>query len=131
MRITPPKNNLVRNIPHKIFALVIGYHLWLMVSSLVPAHRWLEVPLCFYATPQDITIQAPETIRLALAGSRTDLYHLDTKILAVHIDSHALTPGSHTLTLSQEQLLLPRTVHVAHWSPSNMEIIAYTKDPLN
>lgn len=103
-------------------ALVIGYHIWLIISSWVPAYRWVDVPLCFYNTSEHINIDAPESVRIMLAGSRLALANLDIPKLAVHIDTHTLINGKNSLILSDHQLLLPSQLHVVDWSPSNVII---------
>lgn len=120
--------NILNNAPRKMLSLLIGYHVWLVISTWLPTYRWIEVPLCFYETPADLQINAPESVRVAVAGNRSDLYHLDTHALAVHIDTHTLTPGRHALKLSHEQLLLPSTIHVSRWSPSNLVITLHKKE---
>ncbi len=124
-------NNALRSAPRKLISLVIGYHVWFIVGAWLPTFRTLEIPLCFYTTPENVQITAPETVQVTLQGSRTDLYHLDTKSLAVHIDTRALTPGSHAITPSHEYLLLPRTMHVTSWSPSNLVINIHSNDQLD
>jgi hypothetical protein len=93
-----------------------------MISSWLPTYRWLEIPLCFYGSSQEFRIKALESVHVALYGSRSDLYHLDTNALAVHIDTRSLPQGLHPVTLTHHQLLLPQTIHLAQWSPSNMTI---------
>jgi hypothetical protein len=113
---------IVHNAPRKLISCIIGYHVWLMISSWLPTYRWLEIPLCFYGVSEALRITAPESMRVALYGSRSDLYHLDTNALAVHIDTRNLPQGLHSVTLTHNHLLLPQTIHLAQWSPSNMKI---------
>lgn len=114
--------SIFRNIPRKIIALIIGYHIWLILGSWIPAYRWIEAPLCFYNTAENIQLNAPESVLIAVAGQRTTLANLDTCALAVHIDTHTLVDGNNALILSDHQLLLPPHIHVVDWSPSNVAI---------
>ena len=113
---------LLNNAPLKIMASILGYAFWSLASNCYTTQRWIEVPLCFYNTSSNITIKAPETISIALSGSRIAVANLDTSALAVHIDSRAMAPGNHVLNINDEHILLPRTLTLAHWSPSNLII---------
>ena len=121
MKITILKHCL-NNAPLKIMAGIFGYAFWSLMSMNYTTQRWLELPLCFYKTPSDLIIQAPETISVAISGSRVDLAHLDTSRLAVHIDTHAMSAGTHTISPTHEHLLLPTTFKITHWIPSNLVI---------
>lgn len=114
--------NLTNSIPRKLLSLVIGYHIWIIVSTHVPAYRWLEVPVCFYHTTPETTWEAPESILVQLAGKRTYLCNLDTTSLAIHIDTRTLTSDHNRLILSNYELLLPSHLHVVDWKPSNIII---------
>ncbi len=114
--------NLTNNIPRKVLSLVIGYHIWIIVGTHVPAYRWLEVPVCFYHTTPEATWKAPESILVQLAGKRTSLCNLDTTSLAIHIDTRTLTSDHNRLILSNYELLLPSHLHVVDWKPSNIII---------
>jgi len=116
------KKILYSNAPLKAIALMLGYSFWYILSHGHTATVWLDVPLSFYATPSHLSLHAPDTIAVNLAGKRTDLYNLDKNQLAVHIDAHKLSPGHNNLSITAETLFLPETIKLVHYKPSNILI---------
>lgn len=108
-------------------ASILGYAFWSIASTNYTTQRWYELPLCFYDTG-DTTIESPETIHVAISGRRPDLANLDTSSMAIHIDSHTLTLGNQCITLRDEHLMLPPSLTLTHWSPSNLAVMVKKND---
>lgn len=109
------------NFPIKIASLALGYGLWALFNQMHPSTITLAVPLCFYGnTIAHGTLIAPETIKITLAGKRSDLARLDLEALAAHIDAATLVPGPNPITLTQTHLFLPTTCNMIHCMPSNI-----------
>jgi len=107
------------NLVLKVFALVLGFGLWLIVSSMHSTTIWVEVPLSFYNQYDTICVHAPETMHVQLAGKRALLRSLDLKNLAIHIDAQELNEGKQPITIQAHNLFLPDTISVVNYSPLN------------
>jgi len=122
------KNLLLKNIPIKITSLFLGYIFWCMLSASHMGSYWLTVPLCFYNIPHDSHIDAPEAIAVNIQGRRTDLWNLDTTTLAAHIDANTLSTGKQSYHPNTNNLLLPETIRLVHYKPSNIVVNYVKKD---
>ncbi|MEX0672139.1 MAG: hypothetical protein WD068_02175 [Candidatus Babeliales bacterium] len=80
------------------------------------------MPLSFYNVKHGSTIQAPETIQIALEGNRTDLRNITMSQLAAHINANELKKGTQLIELRPDQLLLPKHIRMIHSMPSNIVI---------
>lgn len=116
------KKTLLNNAVLKAVSLIFGYTLWFVLSNAYTTSVWLEVPVCFYDTPEHVIVDAPETVKINLVGKRTDLRNLDMQHLAVHINGTRLKTGHQQLTVNHETLLLPHTINILHTKPSNFII---------
>ncbi len=105
----------------KATSLVIGFLLWSTINHLFTYSTWVTVPVCFYNST-DKLIQAPESVAVELTGKRAHLRHIDKEALAVHLDASLLSPGTHKLSLSSEQLLLPSTISITTVIPHHLII---------
>ena len=122
------KKIIFGNVSLKIISLILGYSFWHAMSYNHNVNLWLAVPLCFHDVPENLEMQSPETIKINITGKRTDIYALDQKNLAVHIDGHYLQPGKNHLTITGETLFLPNTIKVIHYKPSNVTIDVHIKN---
>lgn len=113
---------ILSNMPLKIISGILGFAFWYIFSQGQTISIWLDVPICFHDVPEYITIHCPETITINIAGKRTDLYALDCKHLAVHLNSQHLSPGKKLLTITSHSLFLPETINLLHYKPSNVLI---------
>ena len=103
----------------KATSLVLGFFLWTIIGDLFIHRKWLTVPVCFYNTSSK-NIKAPESVMVELEGKRSHLKHIQDDTLALHIDAERLFDGSHHISITQEQLLLPSTVTVTTVIPQSI-----------
>lgn len=112
----------------KSSALFISFFLWSQLTRLHNHSITVTVPVCFYGEQEPtMTCSAPETITVTLQGKKKDIAPLDSALLAVHIDSTALHPGTNGILLSNKNLFLPETIAVVHYNPLPLVIIKSEK----
>lgn len=116
------KKIISNNAPIKIVSLILGFMFWVMVSQSHFTEIWLTVPLCFDSEQTTQIINAPETIRIGLAGKRSDLFSIDTDTLAVHFKAQQLSLGNNTITIDAKNLFLPDTIKLINYNPSPITI---------
>ncbi len=116
------RKNILNNLTLKIVSLIIAYGFWHVASQMRPIDIWIDVPVCFYTVPHTAKIEAPEQVRINLAGRRDDLYNLDTNNLALHINGAALHVGANQLEISNKTLFLPERIKLVNYSPLNASI---------
>jgi YbbR domain-containing protein len=116
------KKLLLANLPLKLISLTLGYAFWCMLSQTHVATREFSVPLTFYNVPEQLIVQAPESVRVTLVGKRIDFWNLDRKALAAHIDLTGKQTGDHPITICAADLFLPDTIKVVHYAPSNISV---------
>ena len=111
----------------KISSLLIAYIFWSIVGESYPSSLWISLPVCFYNNEKNIEINAPELVNVQLKGRRSALYSLDFSTLAIHIDIHELKQGPNSYMLTSNNLLLPLSVALGTYTPSNFVItLSYT-----
>lgn len=125
----PPLKKNHRNRLLKVIALLIGYTFWYIFGGSHAAVAELSVPLCFYHVPADTHINAPESISVKLAGKRSDIRAVEHEHLAVHIDASRLQKGKNLLTITKQELLLPNSIKLVQYSPSNPTVELLTHKP--
>jgi hypothetical protein len=115
--------SLIRtNLLLKLFSLLAGTLLWYIISSSHVISMNYTVPLCFYGNTEHITITAPETITITLAGKRSDLRALQLNELALHINADELGWGEQPLEPTTQKLFLPSSIKLVQWKPTNLSI---------
>jgi hypothetical protein len=119
------KELVLTNWPIKILSVILGYTFWIALGSHVYTEQWVTIPISFYNISQGVSITAPDTVLVALYGTRINLNTLDTENLAAHIDAQKLQPGTQLLSLHSEQLLLPQSIRMVHYKPSNLLITVH------
>jgi len=124
------KKILCSNAPLKAVALTLGYSFWHILGHGNAINIWLEMPLSFYEVPEHVTLHAPDTVAINLTGKRSDFYNLDKNKLAVHINAHKLLPGYNNISITAETLLLPDTIKLIDYKPSNI-LIEVKKKTMN
>ena len=117
------KNALLNNVQIKTFSLIFGYITWSIISHSHADNAWVTAPVYFSHNETSLLITAPETVKIKLAGKRCDLRLLDTNTTAVHIDTRDLREGEQNIELSDRNLLLPDSIHVAGWAPTHIHVI--------
>ena len=122
------KNALLSNKTLKVVSLIIGTSLWLVFSQSHTTTITLDVPISFYAPPNDHKIDSPEQVKVTLSGRRSDLYALDLRNLALHIDGQSLQQGPNNLEVSPTTLFLPEQIKLVHWFPSNVVVTVHTPE---
>ena len=115
------KQAILSNITIKIASLFFGLSLWLLISQNYPGEISLNIPLCFYST-KAVSIDAPEAIKVKLAGRRIALRKLDHNKLAVHVDTDKMPLGKNNLELSSDKLFLPKAIKMLKYSPTTIDI---------
>ena len=100
-------------------AFILGFFLWLFISSLHKTTLWVEVPVSFYNQHDTTIINAPETIQIQLSGYRNNIRTIDLNQLAVHIDAQELYEGKNPLKIKAHNLFLPDLISVVNYSPLN------------
>jgi hypothetical protein len=113
----------------KIISLILGYFFWLTIAQTQNIDIKMDIPLCFYNTPANLDIAAPELIKINLFGKRLDLYNLDFTQLAAHIDAKNITKGDNEVKLSENEIFLHNKIKLVNYIPST--IIVQAKDKTN
>jgi len=109
----------------KCMALILGFFLWLFISSLHKATLWIEVPVSFYNQQDRVITYAPETVHVQLSGYRNAIRAIDCQQLAVHIDAQELHAGKNILAIKNNHLLLPDSISVVNYCPLNGSVNTY------
>jgi len=116
------KNIFLNNVQIKLFSIILAYGVWSLVNQSHTDDIWTDVPVCFYETEKGMKIACADTVKMNLAGRRSDLRSLNIEDVAIHIDSRTLAEGKNTITLSERQVMLPETIKVAGWTPPHLEV---------
>ena len=107
---------------------MLGYAFWCMLSQSHTTQLHVTVPLTFYNVPKTLSLQAPEEIPVTLVGKRIDLWHIDRKTLAIHVDLAGKKAGSHPLQLAATHLFLPETIKLVDYTPCNLSVQLQAKE---
>lgn len=116
------KNSLLSNATLKIFSLIFGSSMWMILNNHHARTIELQVPVCLFDQKANQEIIAPSDIVIALNGKRKDLQTLDMQSLAVHINAQKFMQGTHSLIVDSSTLFLPNSVKLVHYTPSNSVI---------
>lgn len=122
------KKLLLDNLPLKLISLMLGYAFWCMLSQSHTAQLRLTVPLTFYNIPETLSLNAPEEVPVTLVGKRVDLWHIDRKTVAIHVDLAGKQAGNHPLQLTAAHLFLPDTIKLVDYTPCNLSVRLSSKD---
>lgn len=110
-----------KNNKLKLFALVAGYHIWIMYRSWLPTTVTVPLPVYAYNVPTSKTVTVSDYLNVTLHGTYRALCSLDEHA-GVHIDAGLLPLGSSKIPVTKTALLLPRTMSVLHYSPTVIEV---------
>ncbi len=105
-----------------INACIGGYIIWLMIGMQQPTTMHVKPQLCFFGTPENISLQAPESIDIWIQSSRKTLHSIDARNTTAHIDIHDFTPGNHIIKVQKKNLFLPNNVKLLQLKPSEFTI---------
>lgn len=114
------KQQLLNNLSLKVLALVFGYIFWTTMSERHVTQVTLNAPVSFFHQ-EGLVLDAPEAISVTLAAPRKKLYGL-TRDLALHIDAQKLTQGKNTVRITEQNLFLPPSVKLIHYTPEKIAI---------
>lgn len=103
-------------------SLLLGYSFWYIASYNHIVTLQCNVPLCFSALSHEYSIQAPEKIAITIKGKRSDIYSLERKALAAHINVNKLLPGKHGIMLTEQHFFLPKNIALTNYKPANLSI---------
>lgn len=112
----------LNNLSLKILALVFGYTLWTSLAEKHEVELSLDAPLSFY-NEKNYAIQGPESVNITLRGPRKDFYQT-IQTVAVHVNADTLKPGTHTITINEQNLFLPKHVKLVDSTPTIVKIFA-------
>lgn len=112
----------------KITACILGYSVWIVMSSSYPITTWFRVPLYFYNVSEQLIIDAPATVNIQVCGPRSVIRQLRASATAVHINATELHEGINKISLSSAMLFLPPTVQIFESTPRYIEISITKKD---
>lgn len=113
------KNIMQANIVFRVLSLIIGYTLWLILSQNIVITQRFELPVSFYNLPDNIKIEAPETVIANLKSTKSILSNIDN--LAFYIDGNNLKFGSNIITLSSDNLYTPN-IKLESYNPAQIKI---------
>lgn len=116
------KNLFLSNAPLKVISFILGYSSWYLLGTAHTHTIWKTIPLSFYDVPQQHTVNAPESVTILLSGKRAHLRNLNEKHLAAHINGHDLKQGTHPITLTTQELFLPDSIKLVHYTPTTILI---------
>jgi len=116
------KKIFLNNAQIKIISFILGYSFWYLLSQTHVANIWLNAPICFYNTPENLQIEATEKVKILLSAKRADLYTLDKETLAFHIDMQGAKIGNRIMKLEETQLFLPNNIKLIRQYPANIAL---------
>lgn len=115
--------NLLLSRPFiKINACLIGYGMWLVISQHQIITDTINVPVCFYKIPENVTITAPETVRITIKAPKNMIYHYAYEQPAIHLDISSYHLGIHDIRLEKENLFLPDGINLINLTPSLIQV---------
>ena len=130
MKAANLKNLCLNNAPLAIISLLLGYSFWYIASYNQIVTLQLDVPLCFSALPAHVTVHAPEKITITVSGPRANMYCVEEKTLAAHVNINKLLPGKHGIILTEQHLFLPKNIALTNYKPANLCITISANNPL-
>lgn len=114
---------LINNFNLKIISFMAGICFWYFLSNLRTIEIEYSVPLTLYGTKVDMyNLDTDENITVRLRGYKNDLYGIDFNNLAFHINADTLQNGENHIILTEQDLFLPHTIKLVHYSPSNIVV---------
>lgn len=120
MKIASLKSLFLSNAPLAMVSLLLGYSFWYIASYNHIVTLQCNVPLCFSALSHTYSIQAPEKVAITIKGKRSDIYSLEKKALAAHINVNKLLPGKHGIMLTEQHFFLPKSIVLTNYKPANL-----------
>lgn len=84
------------------------------------------MPVAFYNSKNINTlpqISCQETVSIELYAKKHNIKDLDLKEIAVHVDTQNLKNGLNQYNIKRENLLLPQSISLKSYSPTNIKIL--------
>jgi len=106
----------------KINACLLGYGLWALLSQHQIITTTIKTPLCFYKTPKNAIINAPDTVDLIVSAPKKILQKFDVYQSAIHLDASNFQSGENHILLQKENLFLPDEINLINLIPSSIQI---------
>ncbi len=118
---TTLKQALTTNKTLKVMALLLGYSAWMILSSHQTITQWVQVPVCFYNVPSNLTIDCSvETMNIQVKGTAADIKACTD--LALHCDASHFKGGEQKIYPTARELCLPTSVKLVHYQPLCMVV---------
>lgn len=117
-----PNALLLSNWMTKLYAVVFGFSIWLIVSQSHIVSITKTVSLSFYNQPKNTQVYAPETVTISTFGPKQNLTQTFGAEYAVHINLSNYPLGTHQIELSQQDLFLPPSIKLLQLKPSMLQI---------
>jgi hypothetical protein len=118
-------------------ALICGYGLWVTIAKTQLVQQTIRVPIAFYNSPKNYSVDGPESTRVKISGTRQQLYNLNPADLVTHIDlantnlnqanlsennldlanlnQNSSKITEQEITLTNQQLLLPANIRLVEY----------------
>ncbi len=112
----------------KLTSLVLAVVLWFFVVSKGRSVVDMDVPVEFKNIPANLEVMvSPETVNVGIEGHKSILKKLRQEDIAVIIDLSNIKEWKTSLTLSEENIELQKSVIVNRISPQNVELLIKKK----
>lgn len=113
---------VIHNAGWKLLAVAIAICIWALVASEPELASFAAVSLQYKNLPPDLEISSSliETVYLELRGPSGELRTLNTHRPAVILDMSGVRPGERTFALGEQDVRLPRGVHLVRAIPAQV-----------
>lgn len=112
----------------KLTSLVLAVVLWFFVVSKGRSVVDMDVPVGFKNIPANLEVMvSPETVNVGIEGHKSILKKLRQEDIAVIIDLSNIKEGKTSLTLSEENIELQKSVVVNRISPQTVKLLIKEK----
>jgi YbbR domain-containing protein len=107
----------------KMLSLAVAVVLWIFVANEPELAEFATAPVQFKGLPDGIEISSGtvESVTLELRGPSSELRSLDQpRRYAVVLDMSHVEPGERTFSITQDDVRLPRGIHLVRAIPSQL-----------
>ncbi len=109
------------NIFLKVNSFIIAFLLWSTLCNMITIKKWIEIPLVFFNTDNNIKINAPKKITIQIAGKKEIVDNASNNI-SVNIDAKLLSLGDNPYILTSENLYFPPSINLIDYIPRTLII---------
>ncbi len=113
-----------------VLACAAGYSLWYLFSQSTVITVSLPFHVYVYNTQEQESLQAPPLVTITMQGRRSDIHYYITHHCDIHLDRESLNVGKNLVVLTENNLFLPPTLKLLHYSPLLVPIIISLKQDL-